>query len=58
MGDLHPGRLRMLSEQAFVEDPLRTLRIARLAYEPSFAIDPESTTAARAGTAALDRTAP
>jgi tRNA nucleotidyltransferase/poly(A) polymerase len=48
----------MLSEQAFVEDPLRTLRIARLAYEPSFAIDPESTTAARAGTAALDRTAP
>ena len=58
MGDLHPGRLRMLSAQAFVEDPLRTLRIARLAYELSLAIDPESTTAARAGSAALDRTAP
>jgi tRNA nucleotidyltransferase/poly(A) polymerase len=42
----------MPSAQAFVEDPLRTLRIARLAYELSVAIDPES------ATAALDQTAP
>jgi hypothetical protein len=35
MGDLHPGRLRMLSAQAFVEDPLRTLRIARRTSCPS-----------------------
>jgi hypothetical protein len=48
----------MPSGQAFVEDPRPTLRIARLAYELSFAVDPESATAAWAGSAALDQTAP
>src|SRR5947209_3419470 len=38
--DLRRRRLRMVSEQAFVADPLRPLRLARLACELGFEIDP------------------
>ena len=58
VADLGARRLRMVSAQAFVADPLRTLRLARLASELSFAVEPETATAARAGAAAIDRVAP
>ena len=41
-GDLDRKRLRMVSADAFVADPLRTLRVARLATELGFEIDPET----------------
>jgi poly(A) polymerase len=56
--DLRAHRLRMVSAQAFVEDPLRALRLARLACELSFDVDPPTATAARASSAALDQVAP
>ena len=40
--DLRRRRLRMVSPRAFVDDPLRTLRLARLACELGFEIDAET----------------
>jgi poly(A) polymerase len=45
--DLDHKRLRMVSEEAFVADPLRTLRVARLATELGFEIDPATAAAVR-----------
>jgi putative nucleotidyltransferase with HDIG domain len=45
--DLDHKRLRMVSADAFVADPLRTLRVARLATELGFEIDPETAAAVR-----------
>jgi putative nucleotidyltransferase with HDIG domain len=45
--DLDERRLRMVSPDAFAADPLRTLRVARLATELSFAIDPATAAAVR-----------
>jgi poly(A) polymerase len=45
--DLAARRLRMVSPEAFDADPLRVLRVARLATELEFAIDPETREAAR-----------
>jgi poly(A) polymerase len=56
--DLGARRLRMVSARAFVADPLRTLRLARLACELPFVVDPETAAAARASSAALERVAP
>jgi len=56
--DLRAGLLRMVSPRAFAADPLRTLRLARLACELSFADDPETATAASASACALARVAP
>ena len=63
--DLHGGRadldarvLRMVSPQAFSDDPLRTLRVVRLAVELGFAVDPETLAAARAFAPLLERVAP
>jgi putative nucleotidyltransferase with HDIG domain len=56
--DLRHRTLRMVSPRAFVEDPLRTLRLARLASELGFSADPGSVAAARAGSAALGGVAP
>jgi len=44
--DLDAGRLRMVSPEAFDEDPLRVLRLARLACE--LGLEPEGNTAAEA----------
>ncbi len=52
MADLHERRLRMVSEEAFTRDPLRTMRLARLACELEFSI--ETSTAAAAGAAAAE----
>jgi poly(A) polymerase len=53
VGDLRARRLRMVSGRAFVEDPLRTLRLARLVAELGFEVDTETAAAASAGAGAL-----
>ena len=53
LDDLERGRLRMVAPQAFAADPLRALRLARLAVELRFAIDPDTAAAARAHAAAV-----
>jgi tRNA nucleotidyltransferase/poly(A) polymerase len=50
--DLAAGRLRAVSRQSFVDDPLRTMRVVRFAGELHFAIEPETTSWVRE-TAAL-----
>jgi tRNA nucleotidyltransferase/poly(A) polymerase len=45
-GDLRAGRLRMVAEQAFDDDPLRALRLARFAAE--LGLEPEPATVAAA----------
>ena len=56
--DLNRRRLRMVSPRAFAEDPLRTLRLARLACELEFTVDQDTMAAARPNAPALDRAAP
>jgi poly(A) polymerase len=56
--DLAARRLRMVSAAAFDADPLRTLRVARLAIELGFAVDPATGRAARDRAAGLARVAP
>ncbi len=56
--DLHAGRLRMVSPHAFAQDPLRVLRLARLACELGFTPEPETATAAGRSAPALDGVAP
>lgn len=58
LGDLREGRLRMVSAAAFVTDPLRTLRLARLACELDLDVDPETMMAASASAPALSGVAP
>jgi poly(A) polymerase len=45
--DLRAGRLRMVSERAFEQDPLRSLRLVRLAGELDFGVEPATLSAAR-----------
>jgi tRNA nucleotidyltransferase/poly(A) polymerase len=56
--DLRARRLRMVSAGAFAEDPLRVLRLIRLACELDFTIDPETAVAARVNGQNLARVAP
>ncbi|HTX12502.1 MAG TPA: HDIG domain-containing protein [Solirubrobacteraceae bacterium] len=56
--DVGRRRLRMVSPGAFAQDPLRTLRLARLACELEFSVDQDTVAAARANSAALIRVAP
>ena len=46
--DIRGRRLRMVSPQAFAADPLRALRLARLACELDFEAEPDTAAAARA----------
>ena len=55
--DLDARRLRMVSSAAFVEDPLRTLRLARLACELGFEIEHDTIAAARVSAPALGQVA-
>ena len=56
--DLAAGRLRAVSERAFLDDPLRTVRIARFVSELGFAVTPETLELARASAAGLAAIAP
>jgi poly(A) polymerase len=56
--DLEARLLRMVSPGAFLEDPLRVVRLARQAHELGFLIDSPTLEAARAAAPQLDRTAP
>jgi poly(A) polymerase len=56
--DLAAGVARMVSPGAFLEDPLRVVRLARQAHELSFLIERATLEAARAAAPQLDRTAP
>ncbi len=40
--DLRAGRLRALSRQVLYDDPLRTMRVVRLAGELDFAVEPQT----------------
>jgi poly(A) polymerase len=51
--DLRAGRLRMAGARAFADDPLRVLRLARVAIELDLAVEPETARAARAAAPAL-----
>lgn len=56
--DVRARTLRMVSPQAFTDDPLRTLRLARLACELGFEVDVETASAAAASAPELARVAP
>jgi poly(A) polymerase len=56
--DLAARRLRMVSPGAFAADPLRTLRVARLAVDLGFEVEPATAAAARANAAGLERVSP
>jgi len=58
LGDLRDGRLRMVSATGFVADPLRVLRLARLACELDLDVDPDTVTAASASAPDLRGVAP
>jgi poly(A) polymerase len=55
--DLRERRLRMVAAQSFTADPLRVLRLVRLATELDFAIEPHTLRAAREAAPALHRVA-
>jgi tRNA nucleotidyltransferase/poly(A) polymerase len=56
--DLAARRLRMVSRDAFAADPLRTLRLARLAIDLGFAVEPATAAAAREHATELERVSP
>jgi len=56
--DLAARRLRMVSPAAFDADPLRTLRLARLAIDLGFEVEPATGAAARDHAAGLERVSP
>ncbi|MBV8987776.1 MAG: HDIG domain-containing protein [Solirubrobacterales bacterium] len=56
--DLRARRLRTVSPQAFANDPLRTLRLARLSCELEFALDPDTAARAAADARSLACVAP
>ena len=51
LSDLGARRIRMVSARAFADDPLRTIRVARLACELEFDVEPDTAAAARANSA-------
>jgi poly(A) polymerase len=53
VADLRERRLRMVSAQTFARDPLRCVRVARIACELEFEPEPETAKAARANAPAL-----
>jgi poly(A) polymerase len=56
--DLAERRLRMVSPAAFAADPLRTIRVARLATELRFEVEPATADAVRAHAAGLRDVSP
>ncbi|HEV7937623.1 MAG TPA: HD domain-containing protein [Solirubrobacteraceae bacterium] len=58
LGDLCAGRLRMAGADAFEDDPLRVLRLVRVAVELELEPEPEAILAARAQAPRLERISP
>jgi poly(A) polymerase len=56
--DLAGRRLRMVTPEAFTQDPLRTLRLVRLACELGFDAEPDTAARATAAASALTAVAP
>jgi poly(A) polymerase len=56
--DLRARRLRMVAADAFTRDPLRTMRLARIACELDFAVEPETARSARVSAPELVSVAP
>lgn len=56
--DLAAGRLRAVGPRAFADDPLRVMRVARLAGELALRPDPATVADAHAHAAALDAVSP
>ncbi len=56
--DLHSGRLRCAGPTAFEDDPLRVLRLVRVAVELDLDVDPEAIVAARKQVARLREVSP
>jgi len=57
LSDLQARRIRMVSAHAFEDDPLRAIRVVRLACELGFEIEPNTAAAARASAPGLARVA-
>ncbi|MFL5824640.1 MAG: HDIG domain-containing metalloprotein [Solirubrobacteraceae bacterium] len=58
VGDLGARRVRMVSAEAFQRDPLRVLRLARLACELAFEVEPQTAVQARAAAPGLGSISP
>jgi poly(A) polymerase len=58
LGDLHAGRLRMAGLDAFKDDPLRVLRLVRVAVELGLEPEPEAIVAARVQAPRLKQISP
>jgi poly(A) polymerase len=58
MEDIAARRLRMVSPEAFDDDPLRTMRLARIACELGIDPEPDTAAAARARARKLEDVAP
>lgn len=56
--DLRERRLRAVRDDAFQRDPLRTMRLARLACELEFDVEPETLVSARSAAPGLRNVAP
>ena len=56
--DLNARRIRMVAAEAFERDPVRVMRMARIACELDFSVDPATEHAARANAAALAAATP
>jgi putative nucleotidyltransferase with HDIG domain len=58
VSDLRARRLRMVAPDAFTRDPLRVMRLARIASELDLAVEAQTVSAARTASGELARTAP
>jgi poly(A) polymerase len=58
LGDLRAGRLRLAGPDAFADDPLRVLRLVRVAVELDLQPDPDTVLAARKQVASLAQVSP
>ena len=57
LADLAEGRLRLVSDRVFTDDPLRLLRLARIAHELGFEVDSDAERLARRDAHLADRPA-
>jgi putative nucleotidyltransferase with HDIG domain len=58
LADLEEKLIRVVADGAYRDDPLRTLRMARLACELEFAVEPRTRELAAASATDIERTAP